>query len=362
MGESPNDHLAFLIPGNYAVDRPGEGLEATLRLFELGERLGYGSAWVRQRHLEPGISSAAVFLAAASQRTRAIGLGTAVIQMGYENPFRLAEDLATVDVLSGGRLQVGLSGGPPPYARLLGDRFLDGDGGVDYSHARLARLKRNLASELLGEPGTVIVSAAGQLRPRLHPVAAGLTERLWYGAGSQRSAAWAGQNGFHLLSGNVVTAEDTDQFEAAQLRLIEAFRANWQGPGQPRIALGRVVVPFDGADAATWRRYSDYAESRSARTHGPQGERRTLFAPDIVGRAEAIAEALARNPVLREATELRLELPYNFEPEEYEQILTDVIRLIVPRLSDAVPTGGRSPPPTRLNETSRKAGGIRRQG
>ena len=87
-------HLAFLTPGNYADDDPAAGLEASLKLFELGEELGFDSAWVRQRHLERGVSSAPTFLAAASQRTRRIGLGTAVIQIGYENVFRLAEDLA----------------------------------------------------------------------------------------------------------------------------------------------------------------------------------------------------------------------------------------------------------------------------
>jgi hypothetical protein len=84
--------IGFLTPGNYPDHDPASGLEATLKLFEAGEALGYDSAWVRQRHLEHGISSAAVFLAAASQRTRRIELGSAVIQMGYESPFRLAED------------------------------------------------------------------------------------------------------------------------------------------------------------------------------------------------------------------------------------------------------------------------------
>ncbi|WP_438888139.1 LLM class flavin-dependent oxidoreductase, partial [Bacillus cereus group sp. BC3] len=83
------------------------------------------------------VSSAATFLAAASQRTTRIGLGAAVIQMGYENPFRLAEDLATVDVLSHGRLNVGLSAGAPNHGALLGERLFDTDPDlVDFSHAR----------------------------------------------------------------------------------------------------------------------------------------------------------------------------------------------------------------------------------
>jgi alkanesulfonate monooxygenase SsuD/methylene tetrahydromethanopterin reductase-like flavin-dependent oxidoreductase (luciferase family) len=89
-----------------------------LQLLEYGEGLGFQSAWARQRHLEPGISSATAFLAAGTQRTSSIQLGTAVIPIGYESPYRLAEDLSTVDVLSRGRLNVGLSAGRPLHAEL----------------------------------------------------------------------------------------------------------------------------------------------------------------------------------------------------------------------------------------------------
>ena len=54
-------HLAFLTPGNYAEADPFAGLEAALKLFEFGEKHGFDSAWVRQRHLERGVSSAATF-------------------------------------------------------------------------------------------------------------------------------------------------------------------------------------------------------------------------------------------------------------------------------------------------------------
>ncbi len=93
--------LSFLLPGNFPDDDPRAGLEDTRQLFELGERAGFDGAWIRQRHLEHGVSAAAVFPAAASQRTRRIQRGTAVNPIGYESPFRLAEDLSTADVLSG---------------------------------------------------------------------------------------------------------------------------------------------------------------------------------------------------------------------------------------------------------------------
>lgn len=112
--------LSFLSPGNFPDDDPHAGLENTLRLYEYGEGLGFDGAWIRQRHLEHGVSSAATFLAAASQRTSRVELGTAVIPIGYESPFRLAEDLPTADVLSRGRLQAGVSQGHSPARRAHG--------------------------------------------------------------------------------------------------------------------------------------------------------------------------------------------------------------------------------------------------
>ncbi|SEJ74966.1 MULTISPECIES: LLM class flavin-dependent oxidoreductase [unclassified Variovorax] len=325
--------LAFLTPGNYAEEDPLAGLEAALKLFAFGEKLGFDGAWVRQRHLERGVSSAATFLAAATQRTRRIELGAAVIQMGYENPFRLAEDLATVDVLSRGRLQVGLSAGAPLHGALLGNRFHDAaPHTVDYTHKRVGRLKANLEDTLLGDAQTFVESAGGRVRARVQPHAPGLVERLWYGGGSLRSAEWAGRNGFNLLLGNVLSGETTDDFLNAQLGLVERYRLSETDVRRGRIALGRVIVPLDSADAATRKRYRAFAAGRVERTLAPQGERRTLFANDLVGTSDEILERLRQDPVLPQVEELRVELPYNFSTDEYEQILTDLAGRIAPEL------------------------------
>ncbi len=317
--------LSFLIPGNYAESDPHAGLEATLKLIVLGEALGYRGAWVRQRHLEHGISSAAVFLAAASQRTRTIELGSAVIQIGYESPFRLAEDIAMADALSAGRLNVGLSAGPPQHLDLLGPLVFDGDyRSFDFSHRRIERLVELLRSQPLGEP---IAIPGGKSVPRLQPSVPDLLDRLWYGGGSLKSAAWAGANRFNLLLGNVTSGEGTDDFVTAQLNQIAAYRAQaWGASG--RIALGRVIVPLDSASPATGARYRAYAQSRHARTLQPNGEKRTMFAPDLVGTLADIAERLAADPVVAVADELRLELPYEFDAADYAQILTDATGLL----------------------------------
>lgn len=325
--------LAFLTPGNYDDDRPGTGLEETLQLFEAGERLGFDGAWVRQRHLEHGVSSAAVFLAAASQRTSRIQLGTGVIPIGYESPFRLAEDLSTADVLSGGRLQVGLSAGRPPHVELIGERVFDGDWtGQDFSHGRIERLLENLDGGFLGDEDTVIHSPGNVQRPRLQPHSSGLRHRIWYGAGSAHSAEWAGAQGLGLLTGSIVSGETSDDFATAQLAVLERYRDAFRGEGEPRVALGRVIVPTDGADRETRDRYEAYRASRLERTLQPHGERRTLFARDLVGSSEEILEQLASDPVVAGVTDLRLELPYEFSGVDCLQILENVATRIAPEL------------------------------
>jgi alkanesulfonate monooxygenase SsuD/methylene tetrahydromethanopterin reductase-like flavin-dependent oxidoreductase (luciferase family) len=332
-------HIGFLLPGSYPDDDPFDGLEKTLQLFELGERLGYDSAWVRQRHLEHGVSSASAFLAAASQRTRRIALGTAVIPLGYESPFRLAEDLSTVDVLSRGRLNVGVSAGTPPHADLLGPLVFDGDwSGYDLSHNRVLRFVDNLRGHYIG-PEDAVIAAQGDAhrsrqRPRLHPHADGLIDRVWYGGGSLASARWAGENGLNLMIGNLTKGETTDVFFDAQLAQLDAFQAGREGAGSAarRVAVGRVIVPTDSADAARRRKYADYAASRHERTLAPHGPRRTLFHPDLVGTSGEILARLHSDPVLARTAELRLELPYEFTQDEYGQILHDFVTRIAPEL------------------------------
>jgi len=333
MTSSRVSTLSFLTPGNFPDDDPYAGLEDTLRLFEFGERLGYDGAWIRQRHLEHGVGSAAVFLAAAGQRTERIELGSAVIPIGYESPFRLAEDLSTADVLSRGRLQVGFSAGVPPHAELMGHLVFDGDWrGYDLSYGRITRLVENLRGGYLGDADTVIQSPGNTQRPRLQPHNPGLVDRIWYGAASGGSARWAGESGLNLLTGNIVFGETSDDFATAQSSLIAGYRG-LLAPDRPgRVALGRVIVPLDGADHATRERYRAYAASRHERTLKPQGERRVLFARDLVGTAEEIIERLHADAAFALTSELRLELPYEFHREDYEQILQDTLRLIAPEL------------------------------
>jgi alkanesulfonate monooxygenase SsuD/methylene tetrahydromethanopterin reductase-like flavin-dependent oxidoreductase (luciferase family) len=325
------DRLGFLTIGLFDPDDPAAGHESTLRIIELGEKLGFDSAWLRHRHLQYGISSPVAVLAAASQRTSRIELGTAVTPLGWENPLRLAEDWATVDILSGGRLNPGLSVGPPMrYDEVRGALYPDTGDVEDFSYERVERLLRLVR----GEPASPFRGRAGieEFSDRVEPHSPGLASRIWYGAASLGSARWAGEQGLNLLTSSVVKAEESEDFEQVQLSQIRAFRAEHPLGDAARVSQGLVVIPTDGASADQRARYTAYAESRLARTSEPQGPGRLMFAPDIVGTSDEIAERLRAHAAFREVDEVAFALPFTFEEADYVQILTDMATRLGPAL------------------------------
>jgi alkanesulfonate monooxygenase SsuD/methylene tetrahydromethanopterin reductase-like flavin-dependent oxidoreductase (luciferase family) len=327
----PLRRLGFLTIGLFDEADPRAGHEATLELIELGERLGLDSAWVRHRHLQYGISSPVAVLAAASQRTRRIELGTAVTPLGWENPLRLAEDLATVDVLSGGRLNPGISVGPPMRWDDVKDALYPDTADVeDFSYRRVERL----LAHVRGEPASAFSGTVGfeVYSARVQPHSPGLGARMWYGGGSLRSARWAGEHGMNFLTSSVVRAEESEDFDEIQLSHVRAFRAAHPDGERARVSQGLVVIPTDSASADQRARYAAYAQQRLPRTATPQGPARMMFAPDLVGSSDEIAERLAASAAFREVDEVAFALPFTLDREDYEQILTDLATRLGPAL------------------------------
>jgi alkanesulfonate monooxygenase SsuD/methylene tetrahydromethanopterin reductase-like flavin-dependent oxidoreductase (luciferase family) len=325
------DRLGFLTIGLFDGDDPGPGHRTTLEVIELGERLGFDSAWVRHRHLQYGISSPVAVLAAASQRTTRIELGTAVMPLGWENPLRLAEDLATVDVLSGGRLNPGVSVGPPRhFDEVKAALYPDTAELEDFSYERVSRLLRLVG----GEPASTFQGSEGieQFSDRVQPHSPGLRGRMWYGGASLASARWAGQHGMNFLTSSVIRAEESEDFAAVQQSQVRAFRAAHPAGAAARVSQGLVVIPTDSATPAQRGKYQAYVEARTPRTARPQGPARMMFAPDLLGSSGQIAEALHAHAGFREVREVAFALPFSFDPEDYVQILSDLAGKLGPAL------------------------------
>ena len=328
---SPLRKLGFLTIGLFDGDDPGPGHESTLAVIELGEQLGFDSAWLRHRHLQYGISSPVAVLAAASQRTSRIDLGTAVIPLGWEKPLRLAEDLATVDLLSGGRVNPGVSVGPPMRWEDVKDALYPDTADVeDFGYERVERLLRMVRGDRVsGFSGTAGIE---EFSDRVQPHSPGLAARLWYGGASLRSAQWAGERGLNLLTSSVVKAEESEDFAEIQRAQVRRFRDHHPDGNAARVSQGLVVVPTDTASPEQVAKYEHYAASRLARTSEPQGPARMMFAPDLVGTSQEIAERLYAHAGFLEVDEVAFALPFSFAHEDYVQILTDLATRLGPAL------------------------------
>ena len=329
----PLRKLGFLTIGRFAADDPRPGIEETLEVIERAEALGYDSVWLRCRHLQAGISSPVAIMAAASQRTRRIELGTAVIPLGLENPLRLAEDLATIDLLSGGRVNPGVSVGTPMlYDHYKTALYPESHALQDFSKDRVLRLLRCLR----GEPVSDFAGRVGieEFTDRVQPHAPGLADRVWYGGGRD-SAIWAGEQGINYLTSSVVVSIEgtaSRDFATIQAEHIDAFRAAHRHPERARVSQGLVVIPTDSASDDQIRRYRDYAASRFDRTTTPQGPRGMLFSPDYVGTSDELADQLYGHAGFRRADEVAFALPFSFAAEDYAQIITDIAERLGPAL------------------------------
>ncbi|HEX4832304.1 MAG TPA: LLM class flavin-dependent oxidoreductase, partial [Trebonia sp.] len=256
---------------------------------------------------------------------------TAVIPLGWENPLRLAEDLATVDILSGGRLNPGVSVGPPMNWEHVREALYPGTAEAeDFSYERVARLLRHVAGERAASfSGTI---GFEQFSDRVQPHSPGLRQRMWYGGASLASARWAGEHGMNFLTSSVVRAEESADFAQVQRSHVEAFRGAHPDGAKARVSQGLVVIPTDSATPAQRARYEQYVAARTPRTAAPAGPGRMMFARDLIGSSEQIAAALHAHAGFQAVTEVAFALPFTFAHEDYVQILTDIAGALGPAL------------------------------
>jgi alkanesulfonate monooxygenase SsuD/methylene tetrahydromethanopterin reductase-like flavin-dependent oxidoreductase (luciferase family) len=328
----PLRKLGFLTIGRFDEADPGPGHQQTLSMIKRAEALGFDSVWLRCRHLQPGISSPVAMMAAASQRTSRIELGTAVIPLGLENPLRLAEDLATVDILSGGRINPGVSVGTPMlYDHYKTKLYPETHELENFSKDRVLRLLECLR----GDPVSDFEGKVGieDFTRRVQPHSPGLASRVWYGGGMS-SAIWAGRQGINYMTSSVVSIEGTDSrdFATIQGEHIDAFRAHHPDPERARVSQGLVVIPTDSASGAQIDKYREYATARFERTKTPQGPRGALFSPDYVGTSDELADTLYAHAGFQRADEVAFALPFSFDEEDYLQIVTDMAEKLGPKL------------------------------
>lgn len=343
----PHDHprleLGFLtfVPDHGGPAGARGALLDGLDLVEHAEHLGYDCAWVRVRHHEPFLSSPMTFFAAASQRTRRIHLGTGVIPMRYEDPLRLAEDAATVDLLSGGRLELGISNGIPSTATALDALHGPSDlGFAGEAQRRIEVLRTAIAGRSLGTAAGDVLSVPAGTDLLSTPHSPGLEHRLWYGAGSERTAVRAGAQGFDLQLSTLNTEETGEPFDVVQARQITGYRKAVAGAGHPgdrsaRVSTGRIVLPYLNADDAD--AHEEFVTGyRAGMTHDgrPLGNSPApmRFSPILDGDPDDIVQALLADAAVTEVDSLVIVLPANGSTASHRRVLSAVAEHVAPHL------------------------------
>lgn len=333
--------LGFLsfVPNHGGAAGAAAALEDGLRLFEHAEQLGFATGWVRGRHFEPFLTSPMTFFAAAAQRTSRIGFGTAVLGMRYEDPIRLAEDAGTVDLLSGGRVELGISTGIPQSGPVLDPVF----GGVERpfreeAEARAARLLEALGGTTLGTSGSGYESIPADSELFVQPQSPGLLDRVWWGGGSTSTAVRTAERGLALHLSTLNTEDTGEAFAPAQAAQIRAYRDRFAqlhaDRPRGRVAVGRIVVPLITAeDSATHREFIEsYAAGMDDDGRPLSGKPPFRFSRILSGDPASIVAALRADQAVAESDQLVITLPANGDAASHRRILSIVAEQIAPEL------------------------------
>ncbi|WP_369137202.1 LLM class flavin-dependent oxidoreductase [Modestobacter versicolor] len=320
------------IPGSQ-VRTGRDALVQSVELAVAAEELGLDGAYVRVHHFARQLSSPFPLLTAMAMRTSRIEVGTGVVDMRYENPLYMAEEAAAADLLSGERLQLGVSRGSPETALRGSEAF--GYVPADGDDATLAREKTALF--LAAISGTTVVDAdprttggpAGRLA--VQPQSPGLRERIWWGSGTRSTAVWTAQQGMNLMSSTLLV-EDTgvpfDQLQAEQIALYRAARADAGWAHEPRVSVSRSVMPIT---TDLDRQYFGTGRDGGDQVGVLEGVR-ARFGKSYVGEPDQLAEDLAKDAAVRDADTLLLTVPNMLGVDYNAHLLETVVQHVAPAI------------------------------
>src|SRR6476660_7681729 len=289
------------------------------------EELGADGAYFRVHHFARQLASPFPLLTAIGVKTSRIEIGTAVIDMRYENPLYMAETAAAADLLAGGRLQLGVSRGSPEPAWHGAEAF-----GYSLDHDQ-AREKTALFRAAIAGAGVAPADAGGRPGDAMLPIqpqSPGLADRIWWGSGSLETAVWAGEQGMNLMSSTLLLEDTQVPFDQLQAEQIALFREAWTNaghPAEPRVSISRSVMPitsdldrryFGGDGNQDQVGWLDGAISRFGRSY--------------TGEPDRIADELAQDAAVQAADTVLLTVPSQLGVDYNAAMLETIARDIAP--------------------------------
>jgi len=301
------------------------------------ERLGMDGAYFRVHHFARQLASPFPLLAAVGAKTRKIEIGTAVIDMRYENPHYMAEDAGSADLIAGGRLQLGISRGSP-------EQVIDGWRHFGYStreNETDAEMGRRHATEFLElldgkgfakpNPRPMFPNPPGLLR--LEPHSEGLRDRIWWGAATNATAVWAAKLGMNLQSSTLKFDETGEPFHIQQAAQIRAFRAAWKEAGHartPRVSVSRSIFAItDDRDRAYFGRDAEEQDQIGFIDENT----RAIFGRSYAAEPDALIKQLKEDQAIAEADTLLLTVPNQLGVAYNVHVMESILTTVAPALN-----------------------------
>jgi alkanesulfonate monooxygenase SsuD/methylene tetrahydromethanopterin reductase-like flavin-dependent oxidoreductase (luciferase family) len=313
--------------------------DALLQAIDLAvaaEELGADGAYFRVHHFARQYASPFPLLAAIGARTSRIEIGTGVIDMRYENPLYMAEDAGAADLISGGRLQLGLSRGSPEQVidgwRHFGHVPSEGMTDGDMARAHTERLLDVLKGEGFAQPNPnpMFSNPPGLLR--IEPHSEGLRDRIWWGSSSNATAAWAATLGMNLQSSTLKDDESGEPLHVQQRKQIEAYHDAWQKAGhtrRPRVSVSRSIFALvDDRDRAYFGR-----ESSSKDQIGYiDANTRAIFGRSYAAEPDMLVKQLAEDEAVAAADTLLLTVPNQLGVAYNAHVIESILTQVAPAL------------------------------
>ncbi len=313
-----------------------DALLQSLDLAVAAEELGADGAYFRVHHFARQLASPFPLLAAVGAKTSRIEIGTAVIDMRYENPLYMVEDAGAADLIAGGRLQLGISRGSGEQVidgwRYFGYQPVDGESDADMGRRHAEVFFDGLRGEGFARPNPrpMFSNPPGLLR--LEPYAEGLRDRVWWGASSNATAVWAAKLGMNLQSSTLKNDETGEAFHTQQAGQIRAFRAAWKEAGhqrEARVSVSRSIFALmDDRDRAYFGRGGDEQDQV-----GFLGEKtRAIFGRSYAAEPDVLVEQLKKDEAIAEADTLLLTVPNQLGVAYNAHVIEAILKHVAPAI------------------------------
>jgi alkanesulfonate monooxygenase SsuD/methylene tetrahydromethanopterin reductase-like flavin-dependent oxidoreductase (luciferase family) len=314
-----------------------DALLQSIDLAVAAEALGADGAYFRVHHFARQLGSPFPLLAAVGAKTGRIEIGTAVIDMRYENPLYMVEDAGAADLIAGGRLQLGISRGSPEQV-IDGWRYFGYQPAEGQSNADMGRHHGEVFLDLLrGEgfarpsPRPMFPNPSGLLR--IEPHSEGLRDRIWWGAGSNATAVWAAKLGVNLQSSTLKDDETGEPFHVQQAAQIRAFRAAWKEAGharEPRVSVSRSIFALVNDRDRT---YFGRGTEEEDQVGFIDEKKRAIFGRSYAAEPDVLVEQLKKDEAIAEADTLLLTVPNQLGVAYNAHVIEAILTHVAPALN-----------------------------